>query len=232
MKQKQTFTLVELLVVIGIIAILAGLVIPAVIRAQQQGRITQAKSDMANILLALKGVESTYNRMVNGNSFSSHSANAYPSGGTECIRLGGDDDSDDDDSDDDDSDTDAENQAYDSFIAELTVPQSLTVANLNINKRRIKFLDPNPKFNPNLAYNHADNLPYLWRDPWGKRYIIIINTALKDEIPNPADNDIILAARAVVYSRGPNGANNDAKNILYNVGSDLDATCDDIASWH
>ena len=232
MKQKQTFTLVELLVVIGIIAILAGLVIPAVIKAQMQGRITQAKSDMANILLALKGVENTYNKMVNGNSFSSHSANAYPSGGTECIRLGGDDDSDDDDSDDDDSDTDAENQAYDSFIAELTVPQMLTASALNINKRKIKFLDPNPKFNPNLAYNHADNLPYLWRDPWGKRYIIIINTALKDEIPNPADNDIILAARAVVYSRGPNGANNDAKNILYNVGSNLNATCDDIASWH
>ena len=208
--------------VIGIIAILAGLVIPAVIRAQQQGRITQAKSDMANILLALKGVESTYNKMVNGNSFSSHSAEAYPSSGAECIRLGG----------SDASDTAAENQAYDSFIAELTVPQSLTATNLNINKRKIKFLDPNPKFNPNLAYNHADNLPYLWRDPWGKRYIIIINTALNDEIPNPADTSKSLAARAVVYSRGPNGANNDAKNILYNVGSNLDATCDDIASWH
>lgn len=221
MKQKQTFTLVELLVVIGIIAILAGLVIPAVIRAQMQGRITQAKSDMATILLALKGVESTYNKMVNGNSFSSYSANAYPSGGTECIRLGG----------DDDSDTAAENQAYDSFIAELTVPQMLTASALNINKRRIKFLDPNPKFNPNLAYNHADNLPYLWRDPWGKRYIIIINTALNDEIPNPADTSQSLAARAVVYSRGPNGANNDAKNILYNVGNP-ESTDDDIASWH
>ena len=221
MKQKQTFTLVELLVVIGIIALLAGLVIPAVIRAQQQGRITQAKSDMANILLALKGVESTYNKMVNGNSFSSHSAEAYPSSGAECIRLGG----------SDASDTAAENQAYDSFIAELTVPQSLTVANLNINRRRIKFLDPNPKFNPNLAYNHADNLPYLWRDPWGKRYIIIINTALKDEIPNPADNNKVLAARAVVYSRGPNGTNDDAQNILYNVGNP-ESTDDDIASWH
>ncbi len=224
MKQKQTFTLVELLVVIGIIAILAGLVIPAVIRAQQQGRITQAKSDMANILLALKGVESTYNRMVNGNSFSTHSAEAYPSGGTECIRLGGSDAS-------DASDTAAENLAYDSFIAELTVPQSLLATNLNINKRRIKFLDPNPKFDPTEAYDNTDNLPYLWRDPWGKRYIIIINTALRDEIPNPADNDRILAARAVVYSRGPNGTNDDAQNILYNVGNP-ESTDDDIASWH
>ena len=221
MKQKQTFTLVELLVVIGIIAILAGLVIPAVIRAQMQGRITQAKSDMANILLALKGVESTYNKMVNGNSFSSHSAEAYPSSGAECIRLGG----------RDASDTAAENQAYDSFIAELTVPQSLTATNLNINKRKIKFLDPNPKFDPTEAYDNTDNLPYLWRDPWGKRYIIIINTALKDEIPNPADNNKVLAARAVVYSRGPNGTNDDAKNILYNVGNPA-STHDDIASWH
>lgn len=223
MKQKQTFTLVELLVVIGIIAILAGLVIPAVIRAQQQGRITQAKSDMANILLALKGVESTYNRMVNGNSFG---GNAASTAITDCIRLGGSDASDASDA----SDTAAENQAYDSFIAELTVPQMLTSA-LNINKRKIKFLDPNPKFNPNLAYNHADNLPYLWRDPWGKRYIIIINTALNDEIPNPADTSQSLAARAVVYSRGPNGANNDARNILYNVGNP-EPTDDDIASWH
>ena len=223
MKQKQTFTLVELLVVIGIIAILAGLVIPAVIRAQMQGRITQAKSDMATILLALKGVESTYNKMV---APESGSTNTYSFDGkdvskgsgkfSDCITLGG--------------GNDTSVDAYDCFIAELSVPNKVSTP--NINKRKIKFLDPNPKFDPTKNYSDADNLPYLWRDPWGNRYVIIINTQLTDEIPNPADTNKSLAAKAIVYSYGPNGEDNNAKNILYDVGSSLDATCDDIASWH
>lgn len=221
MRQKQTFTLVELLVVIGIIAILAGLVIPAVIRAQMQGRITQAKSDMATILLALKGVESTYNKMVNGDSsFDGKTAktdSAFPN----CIILGG--------------GNDTSVDAYDCFIAELSVPNQ--VSNPNINKRKMKFLDPSPKFDPSIDYNATsdeakENRKHLWRDPWGNRYVIIINTQLTDEIPNPADTNKSLAAKAIVYSYGPNGEDNNAKNILYDVGSSLDATCDDIASWH
>ena len=227
MRQKQTFTLVELLVVIGIIAILAGLVIPAVIRAQMQGRITQAKSDMANILLALKGVESTYNKMVNGDSsFDGQTAKTdedFPN----CIILGG------------GNDTDVD--AYDCFIAELSVPNKVSTP--NINKRKIKFLDPSPKFDPTIENYKAntdeaeENRKHLWRDPWGNRYVIIINTQLKDEIPNPATNDDTttskksLAAKAIVYSYGPNGEDNKAKNILYDVGSPT-STCDDIASWH
>lgn len=234
MRQKQTFTLVELLVVIGIIAILAGLVIPAVIRAQMQGRITQAKSDMANILLALKGVESTYNKMVAPKSGSTNT-NTYSFDGKDvsvdtgdfpdCIILGG------------GNDTDVD--AYDCFIAELSVPNKVSTP--NINKRKIKFLDPSPKFDPTIENYKADtnkakeNRKHLWRDPWGNRYVIIINTQLKDEIPNPATNDTTskksLAAKAIVYSYGPNGEDNKAKNILYDVGSPT-STCDDIASWH
>ncbi len=239
MRQKQTFTLVELLVVIGIIAILAGLVIPAVIRAQQQGRITQAKSDMANILLALKGVESTYNKMVapeSGSTTTYSFDNNDVSESTETItissssssssivykyiKLG----------DFEKADAAAQN-AYDSFIAELSVPQKIDADDLNVNKRKIKFLDPNPKFDPAADYDDAKNLPYLWRDPWGNRYIILINTNFTDGIPNPADNSKVLSSKAVVYSCGPNGEDNKAKNILYNVGNP-ESTDDDIASWH
>ncbi len=233
MKQKQTFTLVELLVVIGIIAILAGLVIPAVIRAQMQGRITQAKSDMATILLALKGVESTYNKMVapksgSTNTYSFDGNNVSESTKTissveyKYIKMG----------DFKDAKT-AEQNAYDSFIAELSVPQKIDADDLNVNKRKIKFLDPNPKFDPAADYDDAKNLPYLWRDPWGNRYIILINTDFKDGIPHPAaPSSKVLSGKAVIYSCGPNGTDDDARNILHDDVGNPTSTDDDISSWN
>ena len=64
MKTRKCFTLVELLVVAGIIALLAGLILPAVIGGAQQGRITQAKSDMNSIQMALSQMDQTYHRMM------------------------------------------------------------------------------------------------------------------------------------------------------------------------
>ncbi|MCU0784397.1 MAG: type II secretion system GspH family protein [Verrucomicrobia bacterium] len=57
----RAFTLIELLVVISIIAILAAMLLPALSRAKIQAQKTRAKTEINNLILAIKEYESTYN---------------------------------------------------------------------------------------------------------------------------------------------------------------------------
>ena len=225
MKHRSEFTMIELLVVVGIIALLTGLVTPAVISAQRQGRITQAKSDMQSILMALKGVEGAYGRMVkvasskvtfNSKDAESTTSKTYGSGSsakTYNYTVIGDTD------------------AYDAMIAELSDPGNGALSTLNVNKRKKVFLDPKSGYDPTQNYNSTDNAKLLWLDPWGNRYRVYINTDGDNGIPNPADTDKVLAVKAAVVSCGPNGAWNNAKNIDFpNEGSPT-GDADDIASW-
>ena len=60
MKNRRTFTLVELLVVIGIIAILAGLLLPALNSARKQAKRTKAKAEISALKVAVAQYKSTY----------------------------------------------------------------------------------------------------------------------------------------------------------------------------
>src|SRR5436309_4945231 len=56
------FTLIELLIVIGIIAILIGLLFPAFRGVQDQAKRTQAKNDLTQIVTAVNAFYTEYGR--------------------------------------------------------------------------------------------------------------------------------------------------------------------------
>jgi len=198
---KRNFTLIELLVVVGIIAVLAGLLTPAVIGAQQQGRITQAKSDMAAILMALKGLDNTYGKILakNGTNYELGNQSWSVSGDTATL------------------DGPANTAKYYAFIAEISDPGNKKENfsnNLSVNKRKIKFLDPKPEYNPAEDYDDPSNTPHLWLDPWGNPYVILVNIDYTEKISDPTGSSgSKVAAKAIAYSYGPDGeAGTDAKN--------------------
>ena len=159
--KHRLFTLVELLTVIAVIAILAGIAVPVVVGMQSKGRETSARADMNAIKMALTQFKADYS--------------IFPVTGvsTDTLYHAG-------------FSAAADDANIDTVISHLTliqpkpgtndVPQDYTSA---LNKKKRKYLDaPAKPVEAQFEVNATTNpkIGFMKLDPWGRRYNIAMDT--------------------------------------------------------
>lgn len=162
----KCYTLVEILMVVGIIAILVGLAIPVLNSARATARLNKAAAECNSIALAIKNFESEYGQMPNPTDIS---GNPSANDGSDKYTIGEYEDY----SKKELKDIDADYKSFFTMMigykyveptkeAETATSSKKGYGYWNNNKKKIKFLDP--------TSDYANEKGFL--DPWGKPYMI------------------------------------------------------------
>ena len=194
-----SFTLVELLVVIVLIAALMGLAFPVFQGVQNQAKRTQARSDLMQIVIAVNAYSAEYGR--------------YPH-----------------------TPTTAGDTTYGAATTNDQLFNELRAVAATENPRGIVFLSPpdaKDASNPRAGISLAPATAGQYFDPWGKPYLIRIDTDYDNQVNNPyaqnAGNAPLLRSGVIAWSFGKDGLSQSTAPAPAdkNTGTNKD----DIISW-
>ncbi|MBO5725112.1 MAG: prepilin-type N-terminal cleavage/methylation domain-containing protein [Lentisphaeria bacterium] len=198
------FTLVELLTVIAVIAILAGIAVPVIVGISSKGKETSARADMNSIKLALTQFKADYSVWPAGAGADVFYSAAFNS--TETGKNDGD---------------------IDTLIQNLTlvnispgtndVPATFTSA---LNTKRRKYMEVPAKPVTPLVPNGTVTRGFFKIDPWGRRYNIALDGNYDKQMALPttfsrAASVENIAGDIAIFSYGDAEAADDVDGFLY-----------------
>ena len=233
-KRYKGFTLVELLVVVVIIAVLMGMLIPAVMRSKVRARIATARADMSNIKGAILSYQTDYSRFP-----VPRVVPLNPQGGDITFGAGG-----------------APNYGVMRILCSVddstppiddsTTPPTPTLTvngNFSRNPKKNKYLDV--PSGDDLGDSGLDPI-YNFNDPWRQQYIItmdmdgdgdcsdkyyrkagmnvdVVIGLRKSKWTPPSgspQDEHVLMGQVMIYSRGPDQKANGSISALEGVNED------------
>jgi len=203
-RHPRAFTLIELMVVIGIIGILVGLVVPSLFGVYERARKAQAKNELTQIVNAVNAFYTDYGKYPTS-AVTDATAIYGPEGGANTNNL-------------------LFNELRPCTAAN---PNTSCTAAAVLNTRQIAFISPRVYTTATARSGIASD--GQWYDPWGNPYNIKIDANYDNQIANPYPDTAAGAPQLNIGVIGWSYGKDRTKGIK--GGSPNYGGSDDVISW-